>query len=384
MPPAKPPKMFTTQYPVYRHASDDPAHDCGRACAQMVIASVAFGSVGAGATQPVPESQQSIEQREYYEAAHAGASGPGQWATYPDELVQVLESTPQLGGPPQNVWNVATYRPARGAKPGSDSALQKLLKDIVRGLKRGLPSILNIRSVDHWVVVDTAWVKTSGSVVSIRFVDPVGLPSTVSGTHHTYQDGCGNAQSAAYWMTETYADLAQFQLAVGAYAPTSYKGKYVAVVPGQVTANLTPAEPGPAPAPVSTTRTEIKTSLEDVAAYLGLTDVQALLNTNPEIIVRTVKDVQGSTDTYVIGSLFDASKDQGLIGIFNARTNRVYTFVLTKLGNFHAALKAVPAAEALWWTRRELTVGSSPLYPFRLVSPGKFERLVDRAPLEYR
>ena len=391
---------ITTRFPVYRHASDDQGKDCGRACAQMVIASVALGLQGVGSAQPVPETQQSIRDRETYEAANPGFQGPGEWFTFPDELVQVLQPSAQFGGPLQNVWYVARHTPTLDATPAHDVALQKLLTDIVAGLKRGLPSVLNIRANDHWVTVANAWVNNDGSVSAIRFADPL-FPSSVASNQHTYIDACEAQQT--YWMTESDVLLAEFELAVAGFLPNDYEGDYIAVVPGPVRrrgllmsvwwiawverVNNTMAKRASAPPPVPpipTSRTDIKTGLQDVAAYLGVPELNALLGANVPIVFRTVRDIEGSDETYLIGSMFDSHQHQGLIGIFNSTRNGVSSSGLTRRDDFHGALGVVPETESLWWTRRRLTIGSFPFYPFRQVRAGKFGRLADGILLEYR
>ena len=392
---------IAVQYPVFRHGSDNVARDCGRACAQMVIASLVLGGQNAAADRPVPETQQSVRNRETFEAANAGATGPGGWDTFPDELVEVLTNSPDLMGMIQNRWRVAHHTPAADASPGNDRALQNLLADIVVGLKLGKPAILNCKSVDHWVVVSRAWVNDDGSVDSIQFVDPAGLDTGITGAGHTYTEACHN-EGMDYWSIWTPIELAAFELTVGTVPPPTYSGEYVAIVPSPVRRPAgflksplaffsliqkvvtfferhPPAQP-PVPGPVD----DIQTALRQVARHLGLSELHDLLDAHPDVRTLVVKDIEGSDERYLLGSLFDPHSGRGLIGVFNVATNRAARFRLTRRSDLHQSLSGVPADGTLWWTRRRLTTWSLPYYPFQKIGPGKYERLGDGASLVYR
>jgi len=376
---------IAVKYPVYRHGSDDVSRDCGRACAQMVIASLVRGAQNASPTTSVPETQQSLRARETYEAAHAGAQGPGGWETFPDELVDLLKNSADLTTLMQNSWHVVGHSPSAGATADNDQALQDLLAEIVAGLKLGKPAILNMKAVDHWVVVSKAWVNDDGSVEKIKYVDPAGLDTGITGAGHRYTDAC-HSEGADYWLIKTSADLADFELAVGNVSPRKYAGKYLAIVPDGVLpaiASKAKKKAPKLPAPILGPAPDVQTGLLEVAADLGLDELKALLDTNPDVQTRVVKDIQGSSQQYLLGSLFDTHGGQGLIGAFNVRTNRVSRFRLTLRSELHRALIGVPAGENLWWTRRRLTTWSLPFYPFQQIGPGIFRRLGDGQPLVY-
>jgi hypothetical protein len=336
----------------------------------MVIASLVRGAQGLPVHMPVPETQQSIRSRETF------VSGPEDWFTFPDELAHVLKTSPHLTALGKNNWTVVSYKPPKK----QDTARGKLFADILAGLKLGLPSILSINVNDHWVVVTRAWLNSNGSVYSIEYIDPAGTHSGVRDARHTYLDAC-TKDGSSYWMTETPIALAQNYLKVGNLKPRTYKGKYVAVVPGTGAPGSVGSvvqsvvQDGPVP--------DILTGLGDVASALAFSELATLLAANPHVVTREVKSIQSGGGRYLLGSLFHMAGSAGLVGCFDVATRRVSHFRLTQRIELHRALSAIPVGETLYWTRRRLKTWSLPYYPFQKTAGGQYERLVDRAPLEY-
>src|SRR4029079_5926940 len=144
--------------------------------------------------------------RETWEAADPDRKdGPGDWITFPDELVRVLKTSPDLKRQKQNRWRVAYRKRTTKASKRTDKAhqvpdraLDALLANIAAGLKRGMPSILSVKGIDHWVVVSSVWLDAKGRVASIKFVDPAGLDAEIKGDEHTYRDACRTV-GEGYW-----------------------------------------------------------------------------------------------------------------------------------------------------------------------------------------
>jgi hypothetical protein len=350
---------------VFRHASDNPAFDCGRACAQSIISSLTQGvSVGKAPTpaekaQPVPETQDALRMRE-----SSPLDVPHTWFTHPDELVHILNSDPRLIAQGQAHWKVAAVTDAG-----------ELFERVGRTLKRGMPAILNIRDADHWVTV--RGVDYSNTVVTMLYMlDPLNARNSPGPLGHTYYDGCAG-DGTTIWETinEDPADLlATWSLPVGTFPPANYAGKHVAIVYEPPPFNpVNVAEiirlrnrvrrfikrpKGPTP-PL-----RIREELLRVATAIADPEFTALVEPDTPLTVRYVHDIDARLRGYTIASLYDARLGRGLVGVFDFADQ---LFRHLRLTDDRALIDSIAGdpAEPLWWTQRRLETLFSPYFPFR-------------------
>jgi hypothetical protein len=310
------------------------------------------------ATTPVPLTQQALAEREPHNP------GPGEWNTYPDELVAVLNASEELQHLGLNRWRVASHS-------ASLEGLDALMKDIAAPLRTGLPAILNIKSADHWVVVSAVWLGPREEVRYLEYVDPAGAASPADGKH-TYRDACDGA-GRKYWGVQTPTGLASIDLAVGNTPPDHYRGQYVAIVhdPGP----LEPLEPSPlddtqdielavaVPSPLSAE--VVAANLRRIAADMDLEDLRTLLDLHPHIRVWPVKDIGKSDDKYALALVSHAQHPKVVVCVCNAETLEVGQFTVSENLEASELLKGI-ADETLWWSRGPRPDLWQPDVPFKL------------------
>jgi hypothetical protein len=371
---------------VFRHASDNQAFDCGRACAQSIISSLTQGvSVGKAPTagekaQPVPETQAALRIRE-----SSPVDVPGTWFTHPDELVHILNTDPRLVALGYTHWKVGAY-----------GTPDELFERVGRTLKRGMPAILNIRSEDHWVTVrgvDYA----NGVVTMLYMLDPLNPRNSPGPLGHTYYDGCAG-DGTTIWETinEDPADLAAtWSLPVGTFPPANYAGLHVAIVyepppfdPFNVADiirlrhrmwKFIKRPKGPWP-PL-----RIREELQRVAAAIADPEFTALVEPDTPLTIRYVHDIDARLRGYTIASLYDERLERGLIGVFDF-DDQLFRHV--RLTNDRVLIDSIAGdpAEPLWWTQRRLETLFSPYFPFQRekAADGRttYRRLLDNARIE--
>ena len=377
--------MIVTHKPtraVFRHQQDT-GTNCGRACVQSVISSITqsppAGGTPPASTTPVPVDQPTLQSRELDVKDGTGDV----WYTHPDELLALLKTANELAGLPfhkPTAWRI-----------GSHAALELLMADVVNSLKKGVPPIVNIRTIDHWAVVAGAGLD-GGVLKYVLLVDPTDTPSAAP---HTYRDACSplsNGQVYAPWKVVA-SDLGALSFDVGTTPPPAglknYTGKFVTVAHGSkakpavltAMANAFASAPGWTPSAAIAGMDPLLVELHTRASDWGLVQLQRLLVAHPRHQVRLVNDIAGGSLQHRLLSLYSDQLQYGLIGVFGATEPRLAHFRFTTSRMFELSLNATPPAETLWWTRaRQLRFGS-PYFPFRrrTLPSGvpEFRRLID-------
>jgi hypothetical protein len=376
--------------PIFRHHQDTP-FSCGRACAQMVISSLTQGPVSGSSTTPglsVPVLQsdlQSIEQETADQPSPPAASP--HWYTHPDELAHVLQNTSTLLGVPGFTpdWRVSHH-------PTADL----LMADLIISLRdHQMPAILNIRPIDHWVVLKSIDVD-AGEVTGLQMLDPVfSTPVVAREDEHLYRDGCGlNSHGTSWWTTWDLeaTELPTYSLQVGTIPPPAplidYSNQYVAIVHGAPppAADISkvasavrfsrrkPIEPPPGPDPLG----RLREALRLAARPVDIPELHDLLDPPPPATLRLVRDIQGSPRYYRLASAFSATKQRGVVAVVSP-SGVLRHFALHASADFAARLALNPQ-EDLWWTTAYLPSLPSPYYPFRRVTEGNktiFRRIGD-------
>lgn len=366
---------------VFRHASDDRAHDCGRACAQSIISSLTQGvpvgqtPTAAEKARPVPVTQGQLHALE-----STTTDTSGTWFTHPDELADLLKHSPDLAAVGHTQWRVA-----------AEATRVELLEQVGACLAAGFPAILNIRSSDHWVLVRS--VDTINGVVSfVRLLDPLNRRNAPNRNSHTYVDGCAT-DGLVIWETIDLkvTSLGTWSLQVGSSPRANYAGKYVAIVHG-------PA-PGPAPQPLAlrqhqqrqqrrpggaTPAERIFEELMRVSSSYDVPEITELLQERRDQTIRFVHDIDAKERGYTMSAIFSEARGFGLIGIYDFSDQAFMHAMLTTDRELIDGLTGDPA-EPLWWTRRPLETLFSPYFPFRRV-PNQLEptyrRLADELELK--
>jgi hypothetical protein len=367
---------------VYRHASDNPAFDCGRACAQSIISSLTQGvAVGVAATaaqkaQPVPVIQDGLRQREAYPN-----DVPNNWFTHPDELVDLLNGDPMLQSFGFTDWRVAAY-----------DTLDEMLEHIGLTLQRGVPAIANLRTEDHWVTVSRA-TYDNGVVAGLFMLDPLNKRNSPGAAGHTYVDGCATDGEVIWEYHDlTKGQLGSYSLQVGTFPPANYAGKYVAIVYGggprdvadmlalrNRVKKLHRRPKGPTP-PL-----RIREELRRVAGVIEYGAFTRLAASDAALTIRYVHDIEARLTGYTIASFFDQVLGLGLIGVFDLADQQ---FRHVRLTGDRALIDSIVGdpAEPLWWTEQRLDTLFSPYFPFtrEKVDHGRttYRRLLDQAVLD--
>lgn len=358
--------MVTTHVPtlqVFRHASDDAAHDCGRACAQSIISSLTQGVPAGNITTSSDEAQLvPVTQGELRALESDPTDTPSTWFTHPDELVALLNQSPHLVALGYTDWRVV----AVDSRP-------ELLEHIGASLDRGFPAILNIRPSDHWVLVRSVD-RTDGVVSFVRMFDPLRPRNAPPASAHTYRDGC-SADGDIPWETLdlSVGSLATWSLSVGSFPPANYAGKYVGIAYGPpptriddllaMRRRLCKLQRRPVG---STPPERIREEWTRVAVTYGVHELQTILREHREPIIRYVHDIDAKERGYTIAATFSETLGHGVIGIFDFADQ---TFLHARLTSDRTLIDSLAGdpAEPLWWTRRPLETLFSPHFPFRRV-----------------
>ena len=370
---------------VFRHASDDPRVDCGRACAQSIISSVTQGvPVGKTPTpaeraRPVAATQDKLRMRESYPNDNGG------WHSHPDELVEIFKKDPGLQLLGHIHWKVGAY----------DTSAE-LFENIGRALERGFPVILSINEEDHWVTVRGVD-RTSGVVSFLYMLDPLNPALSPGAQFHTYYDGCaGDGTTLWEVLEDTTGVVDTWELPIGDTLPDQYKGKHVAIIhepPGHSGGDhlsiddiirlrhrlmkMQKRPKGPTP-PL-----RIREELQRVADQTRMDELVALLAEESPLTVRYVHDIEAKLRGYTIASLYSERLGQGLVGIFDFNDQKFRSLRLTADRRMVTSL-AGDSAEPLWWTRHGLDTLFSPYFPFRREKDPNgatsYRRMLDGAP----
>ena len=366
---------------VYEHAQDSP-HDCGRACAQMVISSLILGPPTgnppsqADAKVPIPFTQDQLRLREPDPVDVISAPS---WKTHPDELHALLATAPELPAALQD-WRLAVY-----------NTVDQLFIALPVALQGGMPAILNLYSQDHWAVVVGVGVDGGGVLEYIEVADP--LPPEP--TNHTYIDQCsGEGLTIADPVRYDVQQLANLQLEIGDMpnpaGMTNYSGRFVMLV--HRTHKFDPQKwrklPTPPPwdplatLPPVVDQDSINTMRERLlsrAHAWNIRRLSAVLATPTVQVARIVRDIGGTLAPYYLLSAFNLSLGDGVVGVFDVSDHAPLHFRFTKNRKFDQSLQRRPG-EILWWTRDFLPTLQSPYFPFARTLVGnksQYQRLFD-------
>ena len=222
---------------VIRHQQDS-GLNCGRACAQMLIAHFAQAAAARGSAVAV--SQEDLRTRE--PSPNDDVNKPS-WYTHPDELQILLDRAPELQAL-GTAWNVV----ARGT-------FQSLSAIMLEALVNGMPSAITTGPTDHWMVLIGAGVSDDDSLQYLEFLDP--LPPIGQATAHTIGDNCGLGFNGETYVPQEVksGEFGAFGFRVGTTPPppglTDYSDKFVAIVGSAIQAvpevRRRPTTAGPRP-----------------------------------------------------------------------------------------------------------------------------------------
>lgn len=380
--------MPTTVKPtraVFRHKQDTETN-CGRAVVQSVISSLVQSP--ASGPLPPPTDPIAIDQVVLKGREIDPVDGKGDvWFTHPTELLALLKHAAELKGLPHH--NPSAWR------IGSHASLELLMADVVSAIGLGVPPIVNIRQVDHWVIVAGVGLD-NGVLAWVQLVDPLDDPTAIA---HTYRDACSalsNGHVYVPWEVPA-GDLGSLSFDIGNTPPPAgmkdYSGKFVTIAHGakasakalRTLADSFKDSPAWRPAAILPGVDPLLGELEKRANDWGLVQLQKLLDAGPRQVVRLVSDIDGSALNHRLMSLFSDDLLFGLIAVFSATTPRLSHFRFTTDRSFEKNLASTPANEPLWWSRMRQTRYQSPYYPFRkVIADGKvaYRRLVDDAVFE--
>jgi hypothetical protein len=357
---------------ISHHCQDTP-ENCGRACAQMVISSL-VQSPGPGNpvavpanTTPVPVTQATLQYRELDKFDNTLAPS---WYTHPDELVDLMNNAPELQmpflGPPR--WRVANH-----------ATEKELLADISLALQRGMPSILNLKESDHWVVVFAADVEATGAnagrIQVLEMLDPLPFDPRA----HTYVDGCSDGSNG--WTYENLVidrlQFGNFSLQVGKTPPpagmTDYENRFVAIIhdrrPNAVELTdfikrFMPVRVWRKPGPPVINPAFLLGQLRSSAESWGAEPLVQLLDTHGVPTVRLVSDIDGSDAQYTLLSIFDHDKKRGAITAFEPTEAVPMHVRFIKDPRIDQSLRS-DSDQTLWWSPRWVPQLSSPYFPYR-------------------
>ena len=368
---------------VYEHEQDG-AHDCGRACVQMVISSLVLGPPTgtppgpADAKIPIPFTQDQLRQRELNPIDQVSVAS---WKTHPDELLALLTTAPELPAPLQD-WRVSLHNSEGG-----------LFLALAGALRDGMPAVLNLYSQDHWAVVVGAGVDVGGALEYIEVLDP--LPPQ-GNSQHTYIDDCsGEGLTVADPVRYDITQLANLELIIGDIPNrdlTDYSGRYLMVVHGPDRRKFDPkkwrkhANPPPWDPLVQLTPVVDQDAINTMRERLmskahawNITRLSALLASPTTQVARIVRDINGTLAPYYLLSVFSLSLGDGVVGAFHVSDHAPLHFRFTKNRKFEESLELRPG-EMLWWTRDFLPTLRSPYFPFARTLVGNkfhYQRLFD-------
>ena len=382
--------MPTVTTAVLRHQQDS-GLNCGRACAQMLIAHVALAAAARGSAVT---DQSTLQTREPFPQDDINRPS---WYTHPDELQILLAHAPELQGLGTS-WNVEARETFR-----SLSAV------MLEALVNGMPSAITTGPTDHWMLLVGAGVSDDDSLQYLQFLDP--LPPIGQATAHTIGDNCGLGFNGETYVPQEVAagQFGSFGFRVESVPPptglTDYSDRFVAVVGSTVSAGpdvaAEPADGGTEPgnggtngrAPQNVERwlerikpTIMRGSLLDAFAALAtqwrLPPLRDLVDSSPTDTVRRVQNFDRTTDHYNLFTLRSGNLPFGLIG-GAAPDGTLLHFQFTTNRRLLDSIAAGPPGDPFWWSHRRTRTLSSPYYPFRrLLTPtigglSQFSRLFD-------
>lgn len=429
--------MASAQPPVIRHMQDTDV-DCGRACAQMVIAS--RRQAGAPPHTPI------VSQRTLQEAELQPWDIQGWWFTEPGELRHLLMAHTDTS------WRVVSK-----ADPFEMLAEVHLAVLPPGEGGGGAPSIFTEGASDHWVVAFESLPYQQGWL--FRTYNPatpsVGMYEAISGrtfAGHSYIDTCSTANfdgdpstADGEWVLlaggigGTPEKIAQRLGAIdfriedvappraaeivprlvgrrpgggvppSALAPVPEKGYCVAVVEGGADRDLIGAVAGGLRAaaaastiglqqivdPAGAVLRGAEAALLDVGLATGDARLASLLHagdrTTRARLVRNLDNAAQAFDSYVLVGFESQALGAGLVAVYDARTPvQLLHYLLTTDVRLVLQLDQFPG-EDLWWTRRP--TGLEPplrrhFYPFRRVQTGvglfQITRLIDGVSTAFR
>jgi hypothetical protein len=406
--------MPTVTTAVLRHQQDS-GLNCGRACAQMLIAHVAQAAAARGSAVT---DQSILQTREPF--PQDDIKNPS-WYTHPDELQILLAQAPELQGFGTS-WNVEVRE-----------TFKSLSAVMLEALVNGMPSAITTGPTDHWMVLVGAGVSDDNGLQFLQFLDP--LPPIGQATAHTIGDNCGLGFNGETYVPQevTSGQFGSFGFRVESVPPpgnlTNYSDKFVAVVgstvsvappvAAEVADGGTEAENGGTEAENGRTegnnggargrdrnaprrrrggepqnvkrwierseptimRGNLVDALAALAARWRLPPLRDLVDSSPTDAVRRVQNIDRITDHYNLFTLRSQNHRYGLIG-GAAPDGTLLHFQFTTNSRLLDSIAAAPPGEPLWWSHRRTRTLSSPYYPFRRLNPlvvtqPRFSRLFD-------
>ena len=271
--------VTTASPPVHRHAQDT-QQACGRACAQMVVASL---------VSPTPANTAAVLTQDTLRLREDNKFDiTDWWSTEPGELLRLLTGAAELAAP-DKVWRPAIH-PDRF----------KLLGDLHLALStHQKPGLVTSASDDHWLVLNEIQIDSNGSTESMvfSFLDP--LPTTIPSRPsfglppftHTYADECsrdGNGQLLLFDVATT--ELGSLDFMVGQWP-----------VPGTVSVVSGDPRPWPAAAPVGVDLATFENKFAGVA--FGPAPPATVLSVAANRIRRAVNPNDDSATGPIVGLL---------------------------------------------------------------------------------
>lgn len=368
--------QITIAAPVIRH-KQDLSLDCGRACAQMLIAH--FAQAGAAPGAAVAVSQNALRTRE--PDPTDDVVNPS-WYTHPDELQVLLDQAPELAASGMH-WNVV-----------SRTTFKSLSEVMIEALANGMPSVVTTGAADHWMVLISAGV-TDDQLQYLQFLDP--LPPLNQATAHTIGDNCGLGFDGETYVPEhvTKNEFGSFGFRVGTTPPpaglTDYSDKFVGIVrvagpsPGGGSAGLHNIKKWLDKSQPAVIEGQLTLGLQVIADRWQLRPLTHLVSpgsTAPREVVRRVRNIDNPNDATEYYDLFTLRRqglEYGLIGA-KAPDGSLLHFQFTINPPLLNSIAAGSPSDPLWWRRQSKTL-SSPYYPYERVSvPGgapQFTRVFD-------
>ncbi len=372
--------QISTATPVSRHKQDS-SLDCGRACAQMLIAH--FAQSGASGGSAVAVTQSVLRTRE--PDPIDDPVNPS-WYTHPDELQVLLDKAPELAASGMH-WSVV-----------SRTTFKSLSEIMLVALVEGMPSVVTTGASDHWMVLIAAEV-TNDQLQYLQFLDP--LPPLGQATAHTIVDNCGLGFDGETYVPVdvTKTKFGTFGFRVGSTPSpaglTDYSDKFVGIVrvaapsPGGGSAALPKVKKWLDKSQAAMIPGSLTDGLNALADRWKLRPLSQLVGPGasaPREVVRRVQNIDSPNDAAEYYELFTLRR-QGLeFGLIGARApdGSLLHFQFTTNQALLDSIAAGSLSDPLWWRRQSKTL-SSPYYPYeRLNIPGEapqFKRLFDGAGL---
>ena len=381
---------YSTTDDILRHIQDN-NNNCGRACAQMIIAALTLApSSGTNpASISVAPTQATVASRE---ADQPDPANPGDvWLTHPDEMLDLLKSSPELITAGTNDWQLRAHATGK-----------LLVADVLNTLAtQHMPAVVSTRQNDHWVVIKGAHRDAAGRLL-IELLDP--LDAVIMTRQHHFEDDCNlltNGQAyVKYEVTRNALIGLDLEIDPRPNPPGmhDYAGKCVGILYGPV----------PSGKALDKTLAEIvdvapkkemvgRPSLDDLQAELvssarawKLEPVDRFLQSAPHPVafrwVRGIElpDIEYALLTLLAGDGAGGKPRQGLMAAFDAE-GTLQQMQFTTDENAVRSLTRFDGQD-LWWTTRRLPILPSPFYPFaRAVNQAnQYVRLVNDSAFEFR